>query len=202
MRSFVALACCCLAAGCSSPNMTVSQQQFGDAAVMVAPGNLRLVTQRNRDGFPPVVCTEPSPDYAVAFGSKGSLTVKATPPAGTAVDANGSFERSETTASGAGREAAVLALRDGLYAACQAYTNGVIGHDAYSLVLSQYGTLLAAIVHAPKDGASGTYANDGLAALMTACVSAHDSTRLPASRNALLDLGFCRRVLARVGGRA
>ena len=31
--------------------------------------------------------------------------------------------------------AGVVALRDGLYAACQAYANGVLGQDAYSLIL-------------------------------------------------------------------
>ena len=39
-----------------------------------------------------------------------------------------------------------MALRDGLYAACQAYANGVLGQDAYSLILSQYGNLLVRLV--------------------------------------------------------
>lgn len=195
------VACAALSAflgGCS-PNMSVSQQQFGSSQVMIAPGNLRLITERQRDGQA-VVCTEPSPDYAVAFGTKVSASLKTTPPAGaTGIDASGSLDRTEAVTAGAGREAAVLALRDGLYAACQAYANGVIGQDAYSLVLSQYGTLLAAIVNPPKDGASAAYSNDGLAALVTACVSAYDPTRRSTSRNALLDIGTCRAVLRRVG---
>jgi hypothetical protein len=44
-----------------------------------------------------------------------------------------------------GRTAGVVALRDGLYTACQAYANDVIGKDAYSLILSQYGNLLVAL---------------------------------------------------------
>ena len=47
-----------------------------------------------------------------------------------------------------GRTAGVVALRDGLYAACQAYANGVLGQDAYSVILSQYGTLLVRLVSA------------------------------------------------------
>jgi hypothetical protein len=47
----------------------------------------------------------------------------------------------------AGR-AGVVALGDGLYAACQAYANGVLGQDAYSVILSQYGTLLVRLVSA------------------------------------------------------
>lgn len=162
---------------------------------MIAPGNLRLITERMRDGHP-IICTEPSPDYAVAFGTKISAGVKVTPPGGTAVDTSGSLDRTEVVSLGAGRAAAVLALRDGLYAACQAYANGVIGQDAYSLVLSQYGELLSAVVN---EKATESYSNDGVAALLTACISAYDPTRKSISRNPLLDLPTCRAVLRRVG---
>jgi hypothetical protein len=53
-----------------------------------------------------------------------------------------------------GRTAGVVALRDGLYSACQAYANHVIGKDAYSLILSQYGNLLVALT-------SGSAASEG-----------------------------------------
>jgi hypothetical protein len=42
-----------------------------------------------------------------------------------------------------GRTAGVVAL--GLYSACQAYANQLIGKDAYALILSQYGNLLVAL---------------------------------------------------------
>jgi hypothetical protein len=54
----------------------------------------------------------------------------------------------------AGRTAGVLALRDGLYATCQAYANGALGQSAYALGLSQYGNLLVALT-AHDPGASG-----------------------------------------------
>jgi len=190
-----------IVAGCS-PNLSVSQQQFGTSRVIIAPGNLRLVTERIRDGIP-VVCTEPSPDYAVAFNNKINLSVARAAPTGASPgNSTVSSEMTEQVHKGGGREAAILALRDGLYAACQAYANGVIGQDAYSLVLSQYGTLLAAIVNPPKDGAQTTYGNDGVAALLTACVSAYDPSRIPQSRNMLLDPVTCRRVLVAAAGGA
>ncbi len=63
-------------------------------------------------------------------------------------EGGGTFERSEQITALEGRNAGVLALRDGLYTACQAYVNGVIGHDAYALILSQYGNLLVALAGA------------------------------------------------------
>lgn len=196
MKRFACAGVSAFLAGCS-PNLSVSQQQFGSSQVMIAPGNLRLITERQRDGQA-IVCTEPSPDYAVAFGTKVTANLKVTPPTGgTAIDTAGtSIDRTETVTAGAGRAAAVLALRDGLYAACQAYANGVIGKDAYSLVLSQYGELLAAVVN---EKATQPYSNDGLAALVTACISAFDSTRGSYSRNPLLNVSDCRAVLRSLG---
>jgi hypothetical protein len=53
-----------------------------------------------------------------------------------------------------GRTAGVVALRDGLYKACEAYANGVIGKDAYALVLSQYGNLLVALAGGTSGGSN------------------------------------------------
>ena len=49
----------------------------------------------------------------------------------------------------------MVALRDGLYSACQAYANQLIGKDAYSLILSQYGNLLVALASGGGGGAGG-----------------------------------------------
>jgi Putative peptidoglycan binding domain len=54
-----------------------------------------------------------------------------------------------------GRTAGVVALRDGLCAACQAYANGALGQDAYSVILSQYGTLLVRLVSASSTSDPG-----------------------------------------------
>jgi hypothetical protein len=55
-----------------------------------------------------------------------------------------------------GRTAGVVALRDGLYYACQAYANQLIGKDAYALILSQYGNLLVALAAGGSGATSST----------------------------------------------
>jgi hypothetical protein len=59
-----------------------------------------------------------------------------------------------------GRTAGVVALRDGLYSACQAYANRIIGKDAYALILSQYGNLLVAL--AGSGGGNPAAASGGI----------------------------------------
>lgn len=145
----------------------------------------------------PIVCTEPSPDYAIAFAGKQSVRANIVVPQGPTVDGAGDFSQTETVTTQTGREAAVLALRDGLYAACQSYANGVIGHDAYAMILSQYGTLLVALVGKTPTAAATADAGRRatLSAMLVACISRHDRTRLPYSDNEILDLRFCKRVL-------
>jgi hypothetical protein len=79
---------------------------------------------------------------------------------------SGSLSRNATTTEAisamAGRTAGVVALRDGLYSACQAYANRVIGKDAYALILSQYGNLLVLLA-----GTTGHDAGDTSAASST-----------------------------------
>jgi hypothetical protein len=59
----------------------------------------------------------------------------------------------------AGRSTALLGLRDGLYRAYEAYANGVIGADAYALVLSRYGQLMTTLfLGQDVTGATGTEA--------------------------------------------
>lgn len=180
--------------GCTSPNSRASHVALGSTKGLVTTGNLRIVSERKRLGYPPVVCTEPSPDYAIAFGFTRKANADLPSPAGTQT-LSAELASTETVTAGSGREAAVLALRDGLYSACQSYANGVIGHDAYAMILSQFGALLVALVG--NDGAKGTTSigtrNATLSALTVACVSSHDQTRGPWS-NALLTPSFCYRV--------
>jgi len=214
-------------AACSSANQRVAHADFGTTQALATTGSLRLVTERTRPGYQPVVCSEPSPDYAVAFGSttKAALAVNgAAPPAEVTAEAAkaaataapagsaaGGFDRvtTEQVSEGGGRAAAVLALRDGLYAACQSYANGVIGHDAYAVILSQYGHLLVALVGGGRAelGADGKPAavaaatidarKSTLSTLLVACVSGHDRTRIGSlGPNPILTETFCRNVMA------
>jgi hypothetical protein len=121
--------------------------------------DVRMITQRNRPGLPnPIICTEPSPDVAKALstaaqlsGSGGNGTATGSLSAGGA--------SAEVALALAGRSTALLGLRDGLFRACEAYANGVIGADAYALVLSRYGQLMTTLfLGQDVTGAAGTTA--------------------------------------------
>jgi hypothetical protein len=205
-------------AGCGSANDRVAKANFGSVTALATTGNLRLVTERRRGAdIQPVVCSEPSPDYAVAFDKKTDLALKltpATPPPGTTpgnLDGTVGVDNKERVEEGEGRAAAVLALRDGLYAACQSYANGILGQDAYALILSQYGHLLVALVSggradpaAPKalEAAKLDTRRTTLSTLLVACMSGYDRTRMGDGPNILLTRAFCHDVLRASLGQA
>jgi len=121
--------------------------------------DVRIITQRYRPGSPnPIICTEPSPDVAKAL----SAAAQASGSGGNGAT-TGSFGAGAASAEAAfalaGRSTALLGLRDGLYRACEAYANGVIGADAYALVLSRYGQLMTTLfLGQDVTGATGTEA--------------------------------------------
>jgi hypothetical protein len=122
--------------------------------VLIARPSSRIITERSRQvpgglenrGNERVLCTEPSPDVAIALARSSQISGSGNAPGGPSVSISGSISSSETASLLAGRTAGVVALRDGLYSACQAYVNGVIGHDAYAVILSRYGNLLVEFV--------------------------------------------------------
>jgi hypothetical protein len=141
-------------------------------ATLITAGSYHLVTVRPAHGGtmpPPIFCSEPSPDFATAI-------TKSLSAGGSAGGASGNASATDSTTITAllGRTAGVVALRDGLYSACEAYANGIIGRDAYALILSQYGDLLTQLAGngpvAPSASAatSGTGAASGAAATAAA----------------------------------
>jgi hypothetical protein len=223
----ILLAVVCLVSGCVDPNAWPQAFTFGDMPILVSGPDVRLVTERNRPMMNspalPTVCTEPSPDVAVAFGR--SLAAQASVSEQNKFSGSGSISATSTeqVTALAGRTAGVLALRDGLYAACQAYTNGTLGQNAYAMVLSQYGNLLVALAAPSADNGSGSASGGGssggsktnaalfspkdatLAALLVSCISEYDPTRLGARKvngsvahNEMLTPTFCRNFLANV----
>jgi hypothetical protein len=162
----VAFACILSAAlgGCAvfaDPNAWPQKFKYGDSANLASGANVRYVNERwremtSREDRPlPTMCTEPAPDVAVTFGTSlaasANITGKGTGGAGA--------NTSEAALALAGRTAGVLALRDGLYATCQAYTNGALGQSAYALGLSQYGNLLVALTAHDAGAPGGTSVN-------------------------------------------
>ena len=221
MRAFAIWMACLALAGCDSPNFRTAQFQFGSADTLSATGNLRFVMERPRkfaDGWTQnVTCSEPSPDYATAFSQDVDVTVKSTAPQAP-VDGTLGNNVTEKIEKLDGRTKGVMALRDGLYAACQAYTNGQIGKDAYSVILSQYGVLLVALMSetAPTATSQGggapnvqaikaQRAASAFSAVLVACINRNDPTRSTGESvgvNPLLTPAFCRQVLARAASRA
>jgi hypothetical protein len=225
--------------GCAvfaDPNAWPQKFKYGDSANLASGAGIRFVNERQRemtgreDRPLPTMCTEPSPDVAIAFGT--SLAAQASVNGQGA--GSGSASTSEAALALAGRTASVLALRDGLYATCQAYTNGALGQSAYALGLSQYGNLLVALTAHDAGASGGTSTASGVtaagvaatagtagssnaalftandsatAALMVACVSEYDPTRLGArdpitggfKTNRVLTQDFCQKYLRKMG---
>ena len=196
-------------AACDTPNTRFTEVSFGDTIGLAAGGNLRLITQRQRQNsrndtnVRTVYCAEPTPDYLVTVNRDADVTIPAIAPGQTSGSNQLSLKVDETGREGQGRTAGVLALRDGLYAACQAYANGLIGQDAYSVILSQYGMLVAAVASGPSAVATNTVeykqpVASAFAAVLVACLSANDPTRLNFDRqNPLLSPAACRQVMAK-----
>ena len=188
--------------GCADPNKSPSTLQFGASNTLVTGPALRLVTERDRfipaiNEMLPTLCSEPSPDVAVAFGTSLAAQGSFSEPNGPTASGNVSAATTEAATALAGRTAGVLALRDGLYAACQSYANGVIGHDAYALILNQYGNLLVALAGTGQSSAPAISAQDAaVSAMLVACVSEWDPTRLSGGAiNPLLSKKRCNGLL-------
>jgi hypothetical protein len=164
-------------------------------ATLLPASDYDLVTTRPNptpNGGPPVFCAQPSPDLATAFGEtvQGGASGGG---GGVTAGLNGELANTQSITALAGRTAGVVALRDGLYSACQAYANGMIGKDAYALILSQYGNLLVALA---SGGASGSETaaisaaqiqQQAVQAMLVACLTHYDSTSGGLVTNAMLE---------------
>ncbi len=116
-----------------------------DGTVVYTTANVRLIIRRKNpvtNNY--VVCTEPTPDVATAFSTATQIAAKG---GNQAASGQLSFAGSsgEAISELAGRSTALLALRDGLYRACEAYANGALGANAYALILARYGQLMTTL---------------------------------------------------------
>lgn len=191
--------------GCADPNVepVVFHLTTTDHAVAVG-ANLRIVTETNRtierDGSEsrPVTCSEANPDAIVAFSRSVTGAVNVAEPNGPQGSGTATVTSNELAQDLGGRSAGVLALRDGLSAACQAYANGIIGQDAYALILSQYGSLLVALAGTGGAGSAPRFTAQeaAISALLVSCISEHDDTRLGSfHKNPLLSEPRCKRLI-------
>lgn len=211
VRGVVAVVFLCLfLVNCGNPNTKADRYVLGDSESLLTGGATRFVSERPRyipgDRVMPTLCTEPDPDVAVAFAKSASISANINNPSGVSGSGSGSYSSSETVTPLSGRTAGVIALRDGLYAACQTYVNGIIGHDAYALILSQYGNLLVALNGTGTVNQNTFTAQDAAStALLVSCLSEYDPTRLGArnvdgrpSMNPLLTPGFCSKLMEKI----
>ncbi len=164
----------------------------GAADVLLPAGNYHLMSfRRLPSATEPIVCLEPSPDWATSLGTTIKVTAQGSAPGGTTAKLGAQSQTTEAITSMLGRTAGVVALRDGLYSACQAYANGVIGKDAYALIISQYGNLLIMLVSGSATGqvlpgtdpkstsdlAVAMMRQQMLQAMLVACITDQDPTR-------------------------
>jgi hypothetical protein len=169
--------------GCAPPQtatpVAVLAGEPGSTATLLPAGDDHLVTARAAPGSVapiPVFCSEPSPDFARAFGHAYGATASVTE--GATGSAGLSASDSEAVTAMLGRSAGVVALRDGLYSACEAYANGIIGRDAYGLIISQYGTLLAQLAGAGTTDPA-VLQQQAVQALLVACITDADPSVPP-----------------------
>src|SRR5215471_2000103 len=160
MRNVVSGLALLILAGCSILEDEVARgfaQRDSSTPVTFTTADVRMIAQRKRPNSPDVVtCTEPSPDVAKALSTAAQLSGSGGNGTATGSLAAGGAS-AEAALALAGRSTALLGLRDGLFRACEAYANGVIGADAYALVLSRYGQLMTTLfLGQDVTGAAGT----------------------------------------------
>jgi hypothetical protein len=147
------------AAGCGQSGISGEYYttHIGGNRALVTTADVRVVIERpGRNGIQSFVCSEASPDVAKALSTAQSLSGKGSGNASgptISAEANYSNATAEALAQLSGRVPGIVALRDGMFAACSAYSNGAIGADAYAMVLSRYAELLTTLILA--DAASG-----------------------------------------------
>jgi murein L,D-transpeptidase YcbB/YkuD len=200
MRYFTGLAISALAvvlAACSNSDFRAEHRTLATSDVLATDAGARLVTATpiingvdNTGRFKPhqVNCAEPSPDVAkaiqAAFSSGVSVDVsgqQATTPEMQAKVANAiAASRSEALAQLTERLPTIQLLRDGLFRACEAYSNGALSPISYALVLSRYGDTMVTMLG--SEMIAGTYGHQ----LATAGGSstAHSSASLTGSGSA------------------
>ena len=145
-----------LLAGCSVFNTEVTRQYAESPAwkaksqetpTLYTTADIRIVTKRTHPVLGnDVLCTEPSPDVSKALTAVTKVnagidqgTVNGSVGVGVGVGT------SEELIQLAGRTTALLAFRDGVFRACEAYANGSLGADLYTLVAGNYTQLLTTL---------------------------------------------------------
>ena len=151
--------CIAVLCGCSSGSQPVTLD-ISPRGFAATDARLRVITSTeigefSRPGLVDplrAVCTEPSPDVAVAAANSFS--------AGLSIfgQGSGSFSASqvEVLAALTERTASIQLIRDKMYQTCLAYANGAISGTAYTLIMSQLDdTIVTLLLGETAGGAFG-----------------------------------------------
>jgi len=125
-----------------------------------------------------VICAEPSPDVVSQLALSGGLKALTQP--GNSTEANLAIAAASLRLSN--RTQTIQLLRDGLYRACEAYFNGVLGEDEYKNIIMGYDELLITLV--AIEGLSSIGENGHTTSLL---VSAQSGSTEPPSMPAGMD---------------
>jgi hypothetical protein len=166
MRGWAGVAYLTLLLGaCAHTDTVIETRTIGGTPVMLTTADVRLVAERPNLLIPggTIFCAEPSPDVAKALSTAFQATgagkgAAAAGEGAISVDAALAFATAEQLAQLTERIPTIQALRDGLYRACEATANGLIGQAAYALILSRYGDLLVTMVLG--EAAAGSYGRE------------------------------------------
>jgi len=142
-----------ISVGCSGAVFKQFSIDGEDSSVSV-DARQRVILVTNQSGpddkgqYRKVVCAEPSPDAMVALAASASLSVGD----GTKkIGAGGSL--SEAVANISQRTQTIQLLRDGLFRACEAYMNGIVGKAEYHSIVLGYDDFVVTIL--AIDGITG-----------------------------------------------
>jgi hypothetical protein len=154
------LALIALSACATPPGTTLKQVDVENNQFVATDARLRMVTNSeigtfSRPGLVDpfrIVCTEPSPDVAIAVANSFG--------AGISILGEGSGSVSGETVEGLGqlveRTASIQLLRDKMYQTCLAYSNGAISGTTYSLIMSRLDdTIVTLLLGETAGGAFG-----------------------------------------------
>ena len=127
-----------------------------------------------------IVCTEPSPDVATVFASAAAAALEAAGKGAVSL----TYSSSEALVQLAERTVAVQVLRERMFRACEAYSNGAITSTTYSVLMNRFDRAMVATLFGEVMG--GAFGR-ALAAVGSRS-DANASASLLTIRNAVADI--------------
>lgn len=180
---------------CQYPGGTIfNSSTQGNAVITTTDARQRVITNHNPNEFSrpglitpiQVICTEPSPDVALAVANSFAAGVSILQRGGGSVGS----QQSQALVQLAERTATLQILREQLFRACEAYSNGAITGTTYSLMLSKLYQAVATLALADTAGgnfgrslaAAGVQANADASASMSGFASAINDVKEAAQK--------------------